>query len=198
LHFQRQLNSGEFSLFYQCWPNSPGCSFFNRAEIARIALRPRQGLEGAGPDGSMAYPAPHKPIPLRKPGKSDTDRRHARANRGKPGAFFGFERFMVYTLLGHSFVAIPFGNFWSLPVEFVSSAPVRFRQDGIAEQDLEKHIHVRTGRRVRNLVVELRPERVILRGLAESYYVKQLAQEGIRDLLPQATLHNAISVTRPA
>jgi hypothetical protein len=60
--------------------------------------------------------------------------------------------------------------------------------------ELERRVHVRTGRRVRNLAVEVRPERIILRGHAASYYVKQLAQHSVRDLLPHAPLENSIAV----
>jgi hypothetical protein len=62
------------------------------------------------------------------------------------------------------------------------------------ELELESRVNVRTGRRVRNLAVELRPERVVLRGLAATYYVKQLAQQEIRDILPNTRLENAIEV----
>jgi hypothetical protein len=54
----------------------------------------------------------------------------------------------------------------------------------------------RTGRRVRNLVVEVNAsgESVILRGRATCYHVKQLAQQGAREALPNARLENAIVV----
>jgi hypothetical protein len=62
--------------------------------------------------------------------------------------------------------------------------------------ELERHVNTRTSRRVRNLAIELVPEAVILRGRASTYYVKQLAQQGVRDLLPQVRLENAIEVER--
>lgn len=54
----------------------------------------------------------------------------------------------------------------------------------------------RTGRRVRNLEVEIATggDRVVLRGRAGSYHVKQLAQQGVREALPDARLENAIVV----
>jgi hypothetical protein len=52
----------------------------------------------------------------------------------------------------------------------------------------------RTGRRVRNLAVEVDLERVVLRGLTDSFHVKQLAQAGAREALPSAILENAIEV----
>lgn len=60
--------------------------------------------------------------------------------------------------------------------------------------ELERHVHTITGRRVRNLTVELCPERVVLHGSTPTYYVKQLAQHGVRDILPQVRLENAIVV----
>jgi hypothetical protein len=59
---------------------------------------------------------------------------------------------------------------------------------------LERHIQARTGRRVRGLRVEVGTGGVVLRGLAASYHVKQLAQHGVRDLLPEVPLENAIAV----
>ena len=54
----------------------------------------------------------------------------------------------------------------------------------------------RTGRRVRNLVVEIAGsgDAVVIRGRAASFHVKQLAQHGVRDALPTARLENAIVV----
>jgi hypothetical protein len=61
-------------------------------------------------------------------------------------------------------------------------------------KELEQHVLARTGRRVRNLAIELSSERIVLRGHADTYYIKQLAQHGVRDLLPQLCLENAIVV----
>jgi hypothetical protein len=68
------------------------------------------------------------------------------------------------------------------------------RHDESLLQQLERYVHLRTGRRVRNLTVENHSERVVLRGLADSYYVKQMAQQGVLDLLPGVCLDNAIAV----
>jgi hypothetical protein len=59
-----------------------------------------------------------------------------------------------------------------------------------------KRVTDRTGRRVRNLVVELTTggEGVVLRGRADSFHVKQLAQQAARETLPHAHLENAIVV----
>ncbi len=61
---------------------------------------------------------------------------------------------------------------------------------------LERQVQNRTGRRIRNLAIELNPERVILRGQASSYYLKQLAQHGIQECLPDLSLENSIVVDR--
>lgn len=55
-------------------------------------------------------------------------------------------------------------------------------------------ITTRTGRRVRDLVVEVGPDGVTLRGRAASFYVKQLAQHGVHEVLPNTRLDNAIVV----
>ena len=64
------------------------------------------------------------------------------------------------------------------------------------QQDLVRQISLRTGRRVRDLAVELSPNCVVLRGLTSTYHVKQLAQHGVRDLLPDVKLENGIVVVR--
>jgi hypothetical protein len=64
------------------------------------------------------------------------------------------------------------------------------------QQDLEQRVSLRTGRRVRNLAIELEPERVVLRGLTNTFHVKQLAQHGIREMLPDMRLDNVIVVER--
>jgi len=60
--------------------------------------------------------------------------------------------------------------------------------------DLERVVQSRTGRRIRDLAVELHPELVVIRGSSPSYYIKQLAQHGVQDLLPHIRLENAIVV----
>jgi hypothetical protein len=60
--------------------------------------------------------------------------------------------------------------------------------------ELFSRVLARTGRRVRNLTIELLPERVILRGEAATFHVKQLAQHGVREMLPEVRLENAITV----
>jgi hypothetical protein len=60
-----------------------------------------------------------------------------------------------------------------------------------------QRVQTRTGRRVKNLLVELaegQNGRVILRGRADSYHVKQLAQHAAREALPDARVENAILV----
>jgi hypothetical protein len=62
--------------------------------------------------------------------------------------------------------------------------------DEVIAQQVEQH----TGRRVRNLSVEVIGDEVVLRGRANSFHVKQLAQHGVRAVLPFAPLRNAIVV----
>ena len=62
------------------------------------------------------------------------------------------------------------------------------------ELELVRQVQTRTGRRIRDLAVELQPERVVLRGYAASYYLKQLAQHGVQEVLPDVRLENAITV----
>jgi hypothetical protein len=70
-------------------------------------------------------------------------------------------------------------------------------QNGVhLQRTLERHILARTGRRVLDLAIEVQPEHVVLRGRASTYYVKQLAQQGVRDVLPDIPLENAITVDR--
>jgi hypothetical protein len=61
-------------------------------------------------------------------------------------------------------------------------------------EELERHIQDRTGRRVHGLCVEVRDEQVVLRGRTSSYYLKQLAQHCVWDVLPDARLENDIVV----
>jgi hypothetical protein len=63
------------------------------------------------------------------------------------------------------------------------------------ERELETRVLARTGRRLRNLGIELFPERVVLRGQAATYHVKQLAQQELLDLLPGRQLENDIEVS---
>jgi len=61
-------------------------------------------------------------------------------------------------------------------------------------EELETRVQSRTGRRVRNLAIEVSPECVVLQGQVGSYYIKQLAQHGVRECLPNVPLQNAITV----
>ena len=61
-------------------------------------------------------------------------------------------------------------------------------------QELENRIHVRTGKRVRNLKIQYSSDEVILLGDTSTYHVKQLAQHGVLDVMPKIRLHNRITV----
>ncbi len=59
---------------------------------------------------------------------------------------------------------------------------------------LEERILGRTGRRVRELRIELGEECIQLHGRTETYHVKQLALSAIREALPQFKILNGIEV----
>jgi hypothetical protein len=51
------------------------------------------------------------------------------------------------------------------------------------EQNIERQIVQRTWGRVHRLRVEVKDDRVVVHGCTSSYYLKQLALEGVRDVL---------------
>ncbi|MBY0512631.1 MAG: hypothetical protein K2P78_01815 [Gemmataceae bacterium] len=59
---------------------------------------------------------------------------------------------------------------------------------------VQEHVAVRTGRRVRELRVEVQPDHIVLRGRTSSFHVKQLAQHGAREAYPGARVRNVIVV----
>lgn len=61
-------------------------------------------------------------------------------------------------------------------------------------EELETRVQARTGRRVRNLAIQLSPDGVTLQGNTLSFYDKQMAQHGVREVLPEVQLNNAIIV----
>jgi len=64
-------------------------------------------------------------------------------------------------------------------------------------RELEEQVLARTNRGVRNLSIEFRPGRVLMRGQANSYYVKQLAQHELMGALPSdLRVENTITVSR--
>ncbi len=50
-------------------------------------------------------------------------------------------------------------------------------------QQIEHRINQRTWRRIRRLVVEVLGERIVIRGVAPSYYMKQLAVAAVQEVL---------------
>lgn len=64
----------------------------------------------------------------------------------------------------------------------------------IEMSELKKLVEARTHRRIRDLAVEVQNNNVVLKGRAGSYHLKQLAQHGILDVLPDVHLINAIEV----
>ena len=60
--------------------------------------------------------------------------------------------------------------------------------------ELKKLVEARTHRRIRDLRVELHNGSLVLRGRADSYHLKQLAQHGILDVMPKVRIVNNIVV----
>jgi hypothetical protein len=61
-------------------------------------------------------------------------------------------------------------------------------------EQLETRVKARTGGRLRKLDIELSPDGIVLHGETTTFHVKQLAQHGVRDLLPNVQLRNDIVV----
>jgi hypothetical protein len=59
---------------------------------------------------------------------------------------------------------------------------------------LERRIQCRTHGRVRRVSVELGEEQVVLHGDAATYYLKQLAQQAVSEILNGREIVNAIDV----
>lgn len=68
----------------------------------------------------------------------------------------------------------------------------------LIQTEIENEINRRTGRRIRDLDVACEGNRVVLRGRAPSYYLKQLAQHGALDVLPEIAVENEIEVSAGA
>lgn len=62
------------------------------------------------------------------------------------------------------------------------------------EESVRDRVLARTGRRVRGLSVHVQGKTVVLTGRTSSFHVKQLAQHGAREVLPNAPLANEIVV----
>jgi len=62
------------------------------------------------------------------------------------------------------------------------------------QKELEQKIRARIGNRLRNLEVRLSPDGITLCGQAPTFYVKQLVQHSIWEILPKARLNNTIVV----
>lgn len=77
---------------------------------------------------------------------------------------------------------------------------LRLKQDTIdCQMDplcgrVERIVNLRTASRVRDLQVHVQGQDVILRGVAPTYYVKQLATHAALDEIDQFTLTNDIDV----
>ena len=61
-------------------------------------------------------------------------------------------------------------------------------------KELETRVLARTGCQVRNLGIELSPDGIRLFGQTTTFYVKQLAQHCVHEVLPKVRLVNDINV----
>lgn len=59
---------------------------------------------------------------------------------------------------------------------------------------LERAVETRTHHRIVGLTIDVEEQRIVLRGRAGSFHVKQLAICGVRDVLPNVPLRNEIVV----
>lgn len=61
-------------------------------------------------------------------------------------------------------------------------------------KELETRVMARTGSQLRNLGIELSPDGIRILGQTSTFYVKQLAQHCVREVLPEVGLVNDINV----
>jgi len=61
-------------------------------------------------------------------------------------------------------------------------------------KELETRVLACTGSRLRNLGIELSPQGVRIQGQTTTFYVKQLAQHCVREIMPDVRLVNDIHV----
>ena len=78
------------------------------------------------------------------------------------------------------------------------SASVRRRAAAVPKSEeidrLKTQLRGRLSGRIRDLHIVVHDQGIVLGGRAPTYYVKQLAQHGVRDLLPPVRLENSIAV----
>lgn len=59
---------------------------------------------------------------------------------------------------------------------------------------VQKSVVSQTRRRVKDLHVEVTEDTVVIRGKTDSFHIKQLALHGVREVMPEGRLVNAIQV----
>ena len=62
--------------------------------------------------------------------------------------------------------------------------------------ELERLVRMRTQHRIKELSIAVEDGRIVLQGRVRSFHLKQLAQHGILDVLPNGQLVNAIEVAQ--
>jgi len=62
------------------------------------------------------------------------------------------------------------------------------------QKELEQRVRAKIGNRLRNLEIRFSPDGITLNGQAPTYYVKQIVQHSVWEILPEVRLNNAIVV----
>jgi hypothetical protein len=62
--------------------------------------------------------------------------------------------------------------------------------------ELERLVRMRTQHRIKELSIAVEDGRIVLHGRVSSFHLKQLAQHGVLDVLPNSRLVNAIEVAQ--
>jgi hypothetical protein len=62
---------------------------------------------------------------------------------------------------------------------------------------LERHVHLRTHWRLRDLEIDVQGDRAVLRGRATTSFTRLLAHQAAQDYLPDFHIENAIVVKDP-
>jgi hypothetical protein len=83
----------------------------------------------------------------------------------------------------------------SIEKKFVGILPESVDQAEELAACIENEVHRTTGRAVRDLSVEIRPDGVFLRGHCQTYYCKQLAQHAAMRFPVACRLTNQIEVS---
>lgn len=82
----------------------------------------------------------------------------------------------------------------SIERDAIGMAAIAVSRDDALVSRIERIVRCRTGGRIRDLRVDVSGERVVISGIATTYYAKQLATHAALDEIPGRGLTNAIEV----